>query len=95
MALPNFLQPYLASYDLSKMDRERDKKLIITEILNKGDDIAIGWLGKTYPQQEIKEVVASPIRGMWLSSVLVYWLKIFDIKLPNDIFKKAIINLAP
>ena len=95
MALPSFLQPYLASYDLKKMGRQRDKKIIITEILNKGDDTAIKWLGKNYTQEEIRAVVASPIRGMWLSEILTYWLKIFGLKLPEDVFKKAVINLTP
>lgn len=95
MALPSFLQPCLASYDLSKMDKARDKKTIITEILNKGDDIAISWLGENYTQDEIKEVIASPIRGMWLESVLDYWLKIFGLKLPKGIYQKAIIDLSP
>ena len=95
MALPKFLQPCLASYDLSKMDKKLDKKTIITEILNKGDDVAVRWLGKNYTQEEIKEVVASPTRGMWLESILTYWLKIFDIKLSEDVFKRAIINLSP
>ena len=95
MALPNFLQPYLASYDLTRMDKKRDKKIIITEVLNKGDDIAIKWLGANYSLKEIKEVVSSPIRGMWLSEVLSYWLKIFDLKLSEDVFKRAVINLSP
>ena len=95
MALPKFLQPCLASYDLSKMDKKLDKKTIITEILNKGDDVAVRWLGKNYTQEEIKAVVASPTRGMWLESILTYWLKIFDIKLSEDVFKRAIINLSP
>lgn len=95
MALPSFLQPCLASYDLSKMDPQGDKELIITEVLNKGDDKDIRWLGKTYTQREIKKVVANPIRGMWLSEVLDYWLKILDLKLPEDVFKRAVINLSP
>ena len=52
MALPKFLQPCLASYDLSKMDKKLDKKTIITEILNKGDDVAVRWLGKNYTQEQ-------------------------------------------
>ena len=95
MALPNFLQPCLASYDLSKMDKDRNKEIIITEILNKGDGKDLEWLCKTYTQKEIKEVISSPIRGMWLSEVLAYWLKIFDLKLPEDVFKRAVINLSP
>lgn len=95
MALPQFLQPCLASYDLSKMAIKRDKRTIITEVLNKGDDKAIKWLGKNYTLEQIKEVVVNPIRGMWLSEVLVYWQKIFDIKLPENVFKRSIINLSP
>ena len=34
MSILSFLQTYLASYDLSRMDTERDKEIIITEILN-------------------------------------------------------------
>ena len=95
MALPSFLQPCLASYNLSKLDKKRDKKTIITEILNKGDELALQWLGKTYTQEEIKDTVSSPARGMWLSKVLTYWLKIFDLKIPKNVFQKAIINLSP
>ena len=95
MTLPEFLQPCLASYDLTKLEAKRDKKLIITEILNKGDDQAIKWLSITYTSKEIKEIVASPINGMWLKNVLIYWTQIFGITLPKETFQKAIINLSP
>lgn len=95
MALPKFLQPCLASYDLSQLDIKRDHELIITEVLNKGNYRDLRWLGQTYTQDEIKSVVASPMRGMWLRSVLVYWLRIFDLKIPEAVLRKAIINLAP
>ena len=93
MRLPKFLQPYLASYDLKNLDLKKDKELIITEILNKGDDKALIWLGKNYAVDEIKKVVSAPKRGMWLKGVLSYWLKIFNIDLPRNIFEKAIIDL--
>ena len=50
MFLPKFLQPYLASYDLSqisKSDKEM-KKEIITQILNLGDKQAIKWVFENY-----------------------------------------------
>lgn len=93
MTLPKFLQPFLASYDLKSLDLKDDKKLIITEILNKGDDEALRWLGKNYSQKEIKKVISSPTRGMWMKSVLSYWSKIFNVKLDKRVFSKAIINL--
>jgi CRISPR/Cas system endoribonuclease Cas6 (RAMP superfamily) len=95
MALPKFLQPYLASYDLSKLDIKGDKKLIITEVLNKGNYQALRWLGKTYSQKEIKKVVSSPTRGMWMRSILDYWLKYFDIKIPKFTYELAILSLDP
>ena len=95
MALPNFLQPYLASYDLSKLDVRRDKQLIITQILNKGNYQALHWLGKTYSRKEIKEEISSPTPGMWLKSTLLYWLKIFNIKIDKKTFNRAALNLRP
>lgn len=93
MALPKFLQPYLASYDLRSLNIKSDKNLIITEVLNKGDDKALSWLGKTYSQKEIKKVIAAPTRGMWMKSILSYWLKIFNLKIPRKVFDRAIIDL--
>ncbi|MBL7150503.1 hypothetical protein ISS86_01080 [Candidatus Microgenomates bacterium] len=93
--VPKFLQPYLASYDLTELDIKRDKELIITEILNKGNDKALRWLGKVYSQKEIKKVISSPVRGMWLKNILSYWQKIFNIKLDKKIFKEAILDLRP
>lgn len=95
MALPKFLQPYLASYDLTKLDIKQDKKLIITQILNKGNYQALQWLGKTYSRKEIKEAISSPTPGMWLKSTLLYWLKIFGIKLDKKTFNRAALNLRP
>lgn len=93
MALPQFLQPYLASYDLGNLDINSDKKLIITEILNKGDYRTLHWLGKNYSQEEIKKVVSSPTRGMWMKPILSYWQKIFGVKINKKKLRKAIIDL--
>lgn len=93
MALPKFLQPYLAGYDLRYLDLEKDKELIITQILNRGDDEVLRWLGKNYSPKEIRQVVSSPTRGMWLRSILNYWLKIFGLKLDKKVFNQAIIDL--
>lgn len=95
MSVPKFLQPYLASYDLSRLDMEEDKDIIITEILNKGDDKALFWLGKTYSKKEIKKVVSLPTRGLWMKSVLDYWTRIFDVNLPRKKFKQAVLDLNP
>lgn len=95
MALPNFLQPSLASYDLSKMDKKRDKETIITDVLNKGDGQDLEWLCKTYTKKEISAVVASPRRGMWFKEILTYWQKILDVKIPRFKRELAYINMDP
>lgn len=93
MAVPSYLQTYLASYNLSGLDVEKDKQLIITEILNKGDQRAYEWLYKTYSTKEVQEIVKKPIRGMWLESSLRYWLKMFNLKLDQQEFEKSVINI--
>lgn len=95
MALPSFLQPSLASYDLSKMDKVRDKEIIITDVLNKGDGRDLEWLCKTYTLEEIKAVVASPQRGMWFREILTYWQRILDVKIPRFKRELAYFNLNP
>lgn len=94
MTIPKFLQPILASYRLNALDKDKDREIVITEVLNKGDGKALKWLGKIYSQEEIKKTIASPRRGMWARSVLLYWLKIFDIDyLSNEKVERALINL--
>lgn len=95
MALPNFLQPYLASYDLRSLDPKRDGDLIITQVLNRGDDEAVRWLGENYFQKEIKQVISSPTRGMWMRSVLDYWLKCLGIKIPKFTYELALFSFDP
>jgi len=93
MSLPKFLQPYLASYELSSLDVKRDRDLIVTEVLNKGDDKAVRWLGRVYSRDDIKQVVKNPVRGMWLENNLKYWLVIFDLNLSAKKLQDAVINL--
>lgn len=95
MALPSFLQPSLASYDLSRMDKDRDKETIITEVLNKGDGQDLDWLCNTYTLKDIKAVVSSPRRGMWHKEILTYWQKILDVKIPHFKRELAYFNLNP
>ncbi len=48
------------------------------------------WLFKTYPEKEIKKVIAHPRRGMWLRPVLNFWTKVYNIKLDKETFEDAI-----
>ena len=95
MALPKFLQTYFPGYDLSVLDIKRDKKMIITNVLNRGDSEAVIWLSKNYTISEIKKVVRNPSRGTWLRSNLLYWEKILDLDIPKETFELAIIDFNP
>jgi len=97
VALPKFLQAFLPSYDISKMDlhNPEDRREIITQILNYGDKKDILWLFSTYDLREIKENISHPMRGCWQERALNYWTKIFNIKMPKIIYEVAIMSLKP
>lgn len=95
MALPKFLQPCLASYDLKSLDITKGKKLIITQILNFGTERDLEWLCKNYSKADLKDIITKPDRGVWLKDVLLYWQKIFGIKLKKEEFERAILDINP
>lgn len=96
MALPKFLQPYLASYNLSKLDKDDPavRQELITQILNSGDDRATRWLFKTYSKRTIKKAIYHPKRGSWFKDSLSYWQRIFGVKIPPSVTQKATFKLT-
>ena len=82
MVLPQKLQSALWSYNLADLDLKKDRRLIITQIFNRGDWEQVKWVASHYQWPEIEEVVSSPQRGCWMPDVLNYWTTIFDLKLP-------------
>ncbi|MEA3273287.1 MAG: hypothetical protein U9Q72_01680 [Patescibacteria group bacterium] len=78
--LPKYLQPFLWSYEIAKLDPERHKKRIITNLLNFGDTQAIHWLFKTYNRPEIKVAVVDFLPGEWNKKSLNFWRLFFNIK---------------
>lgn len=93
--LPKWLQPVLWSYDVSKMNTEKDKGLIIEQVLNYGTDEELEWLIKIYRDKDIKKIILYPSRGNWFPEVLNYWLAILNIKLDRDDYELAIRDLCP
>ena len=67
------IAPFLWSYDLDEIDLERDKKRIITNVLNLGTKPAVKWLFQTYEKPEIREVVEKPLPGEWNDKSLNFW----------------------
>jgi len=96
-SLPKFLEPFLPSYDIKKMDLRNsyDKKLIIEAILNRGTTKEVKWLFRTYSTREIKNVVRKPSRGCWQARKLNYWTKVLEINIPKLFYEVAIMSLKP
>ena len=94
---PKFLQSVLWSYDISKMrlDNKGDKKEIIAQVLNCGNEQQIEWLFKVYSSNEIKKVLKEPRRGIWYSRSLNFWTKILNIQIPSKKYEAAILDINP
>ncbi len=76
--IPDFLQPFLWSYDLSKMDMKRHKKLIVKNILDFGTAEAIDWLKENYTESEIKEAIAQTTQAEWGKKSIHLWSFIYN-----------------
>jgi hypothetical protein len=95
MGLPKFLQPCFPSWDVKNLDKTKDKKLIITQILNYGTEKDLEWLTKVYSKRDLRQVISKPSRGVWLKDVLLYWQKILGLKIKKSDFQKAILDINP
>lgn len=95
--LPAFMQSCLWSYNISKIDSQKDKHLIITQAINYGTPQQLRWILQNYTDAEIKEVVIHPTRGIWWRDKLRFWLNKFGAMIDPLKFEAAIreINLRP
>ncbi|MEK9175080.1 MAG: hypothetical protein AAB795_00645 [Patescibacteria group bacterium] len=59
VVLPENFKPLLWSYDISKIDLEKDKNRIIVNVINYGDLSHWRWLLKTYSIEEVKKTILS------------------------------------
>lgn len=87
--IPQFVQPFLWSYDISKMDLARDKKRIITNVLNLGTKIATDWLFEIYTKEDIKDCLVHPLSGEWSNKSLAYWSLVMDVQ-PGQISQRIL-----
>lgn len=95
MAVPDFLQTYLWSYDLSQLDPEKNYQLIITQILNCGDQKSIDWLKTNYSPKLVEKVIRRPQRGVWFREKLRHCLSTFNLLIDPLEFEAAIRELKP
>lgn len=81
--LPNFLSPFFWSYDLSQLHLERNKKRIITNILNYGTKEATDWLFSTFKKEDIEEAIKIPLSGEWNRKSLNFWSLVLGVSAGN------------
>ena len=81
--IPSFIRPFLWSYDISKIDFEKNKKRIITNVLNLGTVEATNWLFDNYSREDILDAVEHPIAGEWSKKSFNYWALMFGV---NSLF---------
>lgn len=77
--IPKYLRPFLWSYDVENLDSRRDKKVIITGILNLGSGRATKWLFREYSRDQIKAVIRGSSKGQWDKKSLNLWKMVFNI----------------
>ena len=96
MSVPSFLQPYLASYNLARINKYDPSVAaeIITKVLNLGDTKAVFWLFDNYTLEAIRNVVKNPKRGVWNEESLNYWKEILKIDEISN-YGTAILNINP
>lgn len=95
MSVPSYLQSSLWSYDLSTLDLHKDARLIITQVLNYGDERQLRWLFATYDAETIREVLLRPSRGVWIREKLRKWLARFHLMTDPLLFESAVMDLHP
>ena len=57
LELPAFFRPLLWSYDISRVDLQRDRKVIMVNTLNYGDLKHWRWLVSFYGADEVREMI--------------------------------------
>lgn len=87
--IPKSIQPFLWSYDISAVDLTRDKRRIITNVLNLGTKEATDWLFKTYTKEDIKNCLTSPLPGEWNNKSIVFWSFLMNVK-PGQVQKRVL-----
>ncbi len=78
--IPKFVQPFLWSYDINSLDLTRDKRRIITNVLNLGTKEATDWLFETYTKEDIKDCLIHPLPGEWNNKSIVFWSFLLDVE---------------
>jgi len=56
--LPDYFRPILWSYDLDKLNPEKNRKTVIVNVINYGNLKHWRWLKKNYGEEVVRKVLA-------------------------------------
>ncbi|MFA6007201.1 MAG: hypothetical protein WC784_00960 [Candidatus Shapirobacteria bacterium] len=78
--LPKSVKSVLWSYDTGKIDLNKDKKTLISQILNYGSKEATDWAILNYGKKEMRKTALSIPLGRWNKKSLALWSLVFNFK---------------
>lgn len=78
--LPQSVKNTLWSYDTDKIDLQKNKQTVVSQVLNFGNKDATDWLVKTYGENQIAQIANNIPLGQWDKKSLALWSLVFNIK---------------
>ena len=71
--IPKSVRACLWSHDIAALDAQRDKSIIISNVLNYGTEEAARWVFRTYKEEEVANVLAHHAPGSMNKRSLALW----------------------
>lgn len=79
MNIPQSVKNTLWSYNIDKIDLQKNKDTIIFNVLNFGNLESAQWLQNVYSKNEIIDVIEESNTQKWSPKSLNYWATYFSI----------------
>ena len=76
---PPSVKAVLWSYDLNALEVQKDKKIIISQVLNFGSEEAIKWLFKQYSITDVEQIANTIPLFQWNKKSLSLWKLVLPI----------------
>lgn len=76
---PQSVKAVLWSYDLNTIELQKDKKIIIAQVLNFGSEEAIKWLFKQYRFTDVEQIANTIPLFQWNKKSLSLWKLVLSI----------------
>ncbi|PIV07985.1 hypothetical protein COW57_03245 [Candidatus Roizmanbacteria bacterium CG17_big_fil_post_rev_8_21_14_2_50_39_7] len=76
---PPSVKAVLWSYDLNALEVQKDKKIIISQVLNFGSEEAIKWLFKQYSFKDVEQIANIIPLFQWNKKSLSLWKLVLSI----------------